>query len=75
MVVGGCKVERRVGIDVEYSMIVRLREVVVSVLFQDTGVGMMSRDIVVVGRLCMMAWFDAWEDRLVLRGIVQMNFG
>ena len=41
-----------------------------SVLFRDIVVGMMSQDIVVVGRLCMMAWFDAWEDRLVSRGIV-----
>ena len=40
-----------------------------SVLFQDTGVGMMSQDIVVVGRLCMMAWFDAWKGRLALCGI------
>ena len=37
-----------------------------SVLFRNTVVGMMSRDIMVVGRLCMMAWFDAWKDRLVL---------
>ena len=46
-----------------------------SVLFRDIVVGIMSRDIVVVGRLCMMAWFDAWNDRLALRGIVRMSFG
>ena len=59
-----------------------------SVLFRDTVVGKMFRDIVVVGRLgmmfrgivvggrlCVMAWFGVWEDRLALRDIVGMNFG
>ena len=68
-------VEGRVGIDVECSMIVCQQEVVASVLFQDTVVGMMFRDIVVIGRLCMMAWFETWKDRLALCGIVRMNFG
>ena len=66
MMIEGRMVERRVGIDVECSMIVRWREVVVSVLF---------RNIVVGDRSCAMPWFDAWEDRLVLCGIVRMNFG
>ena len=63
VVIVGRMVERRVGFDIECNVIVCWREVVVSMLFQDNVVGMMSRDIVVVGRLYMMAWFDTWNDR------------
>ena len=49
-------VERRVGIEVECSMIAR---VVIG----------MPLGIVVGGRLLGMAWFDVWKGRLALHGI------
>ena len=38
-------------------------------------VSMMFWDIVVGGRLLGMARFEVWKGRLVLHGIVRMDFG
>ena len=60
----GYMVERRVGIGVECSRIA----------WSGVVIGM-PLGIVVGGSLLGMARFEVWKDRLVLRGIVRMDFG